>query len=154
MKIFRLILQIYILLNQKNYFYSRRFQEGGVDTCQGDSGGPLVCQNSSSSPFVVEGITSFGFGCANYGYPGVYTRVSSYVDWIYSVIDFNKSKKYTVNKCNEIKMMEMLFYESVNAVFIQSTVCLAAHLSILNYTCGCLLRLFINCKKSFKCFFY
>ncbi|XP_028168466.1 trypsin-3-like [Ostrinia furnacalis] len=46
------------------------------DACQGDSGGPLVADN-----FVI-GIVSFGEGCAEAAYPGVYTRVSEYYSWI------------------------------------------------------------------------
>lgn len=46
----------------------------------GDSGGPLVVGN-----FVV-GITSWVIPCA-LGYPDVYTRVSSFADWIFSVVD-------------------------------------------------------------------
>lgn len=53
---------------------------GGKDTCQGDSGGPMVQKNGDSSTLV--GITSFGRGCARAQTPGVYTRVSSYIDWI------------------------------------------------------------------------
>ncbi|KAH8373234.1 hypothetical protein KR009_008035, partial [Drosophila setifemur] len=52
---------------------------GTRDTCQGDSGGPLIMQ-SGPLPYVV-GITSHGQGCAS-GPPTVYTRVSSYLDWI------------------------------------------------------------------------
>ncbi|KAI8440456.1 hypothetical protein MSG28_001748 [Choristoneura fumiferana] len=47
--------------------------EGGRDSCQGDSGGPAVSKDSG----LQLGIVSFGRGCAQAGYPGVYTNVSS-----------------------------------------------------------------------------
>ena len=56
-------------------------RQGGKDTCQGDSGGPMA-QRTSSGAYVLIGITSFGRGCARANTPGVYTRVSNYVDWI------------------------------------------------------------------------
>ncbi|XP_046638346.1 trypsin alpha-3-like isoform X3 [Daphnia pulicaria] len=48
----------------------------GKDTCQGDSGGPIFVNG------VVVGITSFGNGCADPRFAGVYARVSAYVGWI------------------------------------------------------------------------
>uniref|UniRef100_A0A182JYL1 Peptidase S1 domain-containing protein n=1 Tax=Anopheles christyi TaxID=43041 RepID=A0A182JYL1_9DIPT len=54
-----------------------------MDTCHGDSGGPLqlkLMANNRLIPFVV-GITSFGRFCGT-ATPAVYTRVSSYVDWL------------------------------------------------------------------------
>lgn len=51
-------------------------------TCQGDSGGPLVVYDAAGEPTLV-GITSFGvsFGC-QLSWPDVFTRVSSYLQWI------------------------------------------------------------------------
>ncbi|XP_007544622.1 trypsin-like [Poecilia formosa] len=54
--------------------------EGGRDSCQGDSGGPMVSSNGTR--WVQSGIVSFGFECAQPGYPGVYARVSRYQNWI------------------------------------------------------------------------
>ncbi|CAF1348642.1 unnamed protein product [Rotaria sp. Silwood1] len=51
------------------------------DTCQGDSGGPLM-MFTSSKQWVIVGITSFGYGCAEPGYSGVYTRITAYLEWI------------------------------------------------------------------------
>jgi trypsin len=52
----------------------------GRDTCSGDSGGPLV--GASNGRTILVGITSFGYGCAQAGHPGVYTRVSAIRAWV------------------------------------------------------------------------
>ena len=45
---------------------------------QGDSGGPLIADAESSANFKeLIGVVSYGYGCAQSGYPGVYARVSS-----------------------------------------------------------------------------
>lgn len=55
---------------------------GGADACQGDSGGPLVVIGNSSRGDLQHGIVSWGRGCGEAGVPGVYTRVSQYINWI------------------------------------------------------------------------
>jgi secreted trypsin-like serine protease len=58
---------------------------GGKDTCQGDSGGPLWVKNEAGK-FIVAGITSWGAGCAQPSFPGVYTRLAIFTDWVTRVI--------------------------------------------------------------------
>lgn len=55
------------------------------DSCQGDSGGPLQTPAHDIVEAKVLGIVSFGIGCAS-GYPGIYTRVAYYLDWIESIV--------------------------------------------------------------------
>ncbi|XP_072480030.1 complement factor I isoform X1 [Notamacropus eugenii] len=79
------------LIGNCSKYYSNRFFEkemicagtddGSTDACKGDSGGPLVCMNSNNQ-YYVWGIVSWGENCGKPEFPGVYTKVANYFDWI------------------------------------------------------------------------
>ncbi|CAH2094432.1 unnamed protein product [Euphydryas editha] len=53
------------------------------DSCRGDSGGPLMGQVSSMENWMAIGVVSYGPSpCGLRGWPGVYSRVTAFVDWI------------------------------------------------------------------------
>lgn len=60
-----------------------------MDACQGDSGGPLMSDAATSNErYTLLGLVSFGpRTCGVSNFPGVYTRISSYVDWIIDNIE-------------------------------------------------------------------
>ncbi|NXO15297.1 ENTK Enteropeptidase, partial [Oriolus oriolus] len=60
------------------------YDMGGIDSCQGDSGGPLTSKDGDK--WFLVGVTSFGEGCARPQRPGVYVRVTMFVDWIKEII--------------------------------------------------------------------
>lgn len=62
---------------------------GGEDQCRGDSGGPLVCQMKET--FFLTGVVKGSIGCGLPGTPAVYTKVSSYMDWIQNTTSTGQS---------------------------------------------------------------
>uniref|UniRef100_A0A1I8NVH0 Phenoloxidase-activating factor 2 n=1 Tax=Stomoxys calcitrans TaxID=35570 RepID=A0A1I8NVH0_STOCA len=58
--------------------------QAAKDSCSGDSGGPMIVNEGGR--FVQVGVVSWGIGCGKGQYPGVYTRVTSLLPWIYKNI--------------------------------------------------------------------
>jgi len=60
------------------------YKDGGIDTCQGDSGGPLIARDHENNNgwMTLVGVTSWGLGCADPGYIGVYSEVAHHMRWL------------------------------------------------------------------------
>ena len=82
-----MLLQIYndlwfLIYNFHNDFFWFLLGPDAGDSCAGDSGGPLMVQSDEEGPMYLRGIVSFGKRKCNTGFPGVYTDISYYIDWI------------------------------------------------------------------------
>jgi transmembrane protease serine 9 len=67
--------------------------KGGKDSCAGDNGSPMVVTGMNAKGDVQVGIVSFGKGCGDPDFPGVYTRVSHYSKWIQDKICAHSTMK-------------------------------------------------------------
>ncbi|CAL8241249.1 unnamed protein product [Merluccius merluccius] len=90
------------LIENCEMYYKDRFKpgmmcagdlDGRVDSCQGDSGGPLVCEDELGVSYLW-GIVSWGAKCGEPGFPGVYTQVAHYFEWIRFHIGWPAVTKY------------------------------------------------------------
>jgi secreted trypsin-like serine protease len=75
------------------------YPQGGKDACEGDSGGPLQCKNKKR--YVLAGIVSYGYMCGEANSPGVYTKVSDYLDWIQYHTKLNLNDNLLLNSDQE-----------------------------------------------------
>jgi secreted trypsin-like serine protease len=63
---------------------------GGKDSCQGDSGGPLTVQFGGATKLA--GAVSWGNGCAEADFPGLYGRISSFASYVTARVNGGFSK--------------------------------------------------------------
>ncbi len=57
--------------------------DGGKGVCSGDSGGPLLAKDENGEFRLLAGVVSFGtIPCAFKNHPAVFTRITSFRDWI------------------------------------------------------------------------
>ncbi|XP_074084816.1 complement factor I isoform X2 [Macrotis lagotis] len=96
--------EIQLIGNCSKYYSTRFFEkemecagtdDGSIDACKGDSGGPLVCMDSNNVAYVW-GVVSWGENCGKPEYPGVYTKVAHYFDWISHHVGRSLISKYNV----------------------------------------------------------
>ncbi|EFN68635.1 Plasma kallikrein [Camponotus floridanus] len=62
------------------------YLDGKRDACFGDSGGPLHVKGVHGQLEVI-GIVSWGRGCARPNFPGIYTKLTNYMEWLKDHLD-------------------------------------------------------------------
>ena len=70
-----------------DYVFLKRLMRSIYFISQGDSGGPMVVQQQGGR-FMLNGVISWGIGCAEKNQPGVYTRISDFREWINQILQY------------------------------------------------------------------
>lgn len=131
---FATLFQVYckqlILSREKNYTgYFKQYTPSVkcIVSClfKGDSGGPLVCDGAAA------GVVSFsGRRCGDPRTPDVYTRVSSFREWITSVLNNNQANQI---ECDNVPvcLIGMRFSKQGSCSVLLFNMCLTVQ------CCGC-----------------
>jgi len=72
---------------------------GNIDACKGDSGGPLAWIDPRTEEVKLIGAVSWGWGCAGGDSPGVYAKITHYLDWINQIIGNCNSETCSAGHC-------------------------------------------------------
>jgi secreted trypsin-like serine protease len=126
--------------------------DGSKDACQGDSGGPLLVANNGDTTQI--GIVSWGDDCGVADFPGVYTRVINYINWINTItngvvstpqMELQQKVKWQLNQ-QELKLISAdkrpIHYAVYNATGTQlaaGTFITAASIDVENIAAGMLI---------------
>ena len=76
-------------------------EEGGKDGCGSDSGAGLI--TNVGGHMILSGVMSGGIRCGKPKQPGIYTRVSKYVQWIDDVVKDEENAQENLRKKREAR---------------------------------------------------
>ena len=111
-------------------------------TLQGDSGGPFVCRLPGQENWKLFGATSWGYGCADPGNPGVYTQIVHYLDWIQNIVGEDDADDCLGNRCENNGTC-------IDGFFTYNCLCPQDYFG-QHCECTCILKhIFINMLKQF-----